>query len=242
MEQQPKNIFEYFDSTGIHPAVTWGLGSRPSCGAYIGGMLPVCQIPQCYHRRIQQDWSNPFFMSRMTRMTKRLFLLTANGWTLELLLPWMDREQMELNFEWVEMRKDMLPAKDMVEYFLENSRGLDSYYAYLHMFETHYPFHAPGLPRDGTHRDEALEYVDKQVGKILKERWDDAEIVLCSDHNLPPSIVSAANDVPAPKTILSFIATNFEEGSKTVPREFDHLAWAKESWLEAMDIVETALE
>lgn len=226
IEQAPKNITGYFDE--IHPAVTWGLGSRPSCGAYIGGMLPICQIPQCHHRVTQKRWSNPFFMTTMLHETDKPFLLTSNGWTLELLLPWMNFEQQKLNFEWVEMRKDMLPAKDMVEHFLSGSEDLSSYYAYIHLFETHYPFHAPGLPRNGEHRAEALEYVDKQIGRIFDER-DDADIVLTSDHNLPPHIVSAAEDVPAPKTMLSFIATNFTECEETY--EGDHLEYARRIYL-----------
>jgi len=221
--EQPPNIMGA--DWEVHPAVTWGLGSRPSTGAYTGGMLPVCQIPQCYHRQIGINWCNPFFMTMMREFTEHRFLLCANGWSLELLLPWMEPEQVKLNLGWIEMRKEVEVAKEMVDYFLMERGKVANYYAYFHFFETHYPFHAPGLSRDGTHRREALMYVDEQVGRILDACWDEANIVLCSDHNLPPHIVSAAFDTPAPKTMLSFIATNFKEIPKVY--EGDHLKWAR---------------
>lgn len=225
IEVKPPNITSFFPD--IHPAVTWGLGSRPSTGAYMGGMLPVCQIPGCFHRQIGLDWCNPFFMSIM-RKSGHLFLLCGNGWSLELLLPWMDFEQKELNLRWVEFKGEKTAAEEMVDYFLANEKVHENYYAYLHFFETHYPFVAPGLPRDGTHRREALLYVDEQIGRILGT-VEDSKIIICSDHNLPPKIVSAAFDVPASTTMLSFIATNF----KNVPRTYDgnHLELAREIWL-----------
>ncbi len=233
--EQPPNIMGA--DWEVHPAVTWGLGSRPSTGAYMGGMLPVCQIPECYHRNIGLHWCNPFFMTMMREFMNRTFLLCANGWSLELLLPWMEQEQIKLNLGWVEMRKEVEVATEMVDYFLKEKEnpdfgGVKPYYAYLHLFETHYPFHAPGYDRDGSteSRRAALMYVDEQIGRILDACWDEADIILCSDHNLPPRIVSAAFDTPAPKTMLSLIATNFKEIPKTY--EGDHLAWAKRIWIE----------
>lgn len=230
--EQPPNIMRA--AWEVHPAVTWGLGSRPSTGAYIGGMLPVCQIPQCYHREIGINWCNPFFMTMMKEFMNRTFLLCANGWSLELLLPWMGLRQKKLNLRWIEMRKETETATEMVDYFLEEKEnpqfgGAKPYYAYLHFFETHYPFHAPGWPRDGTARKWALMYVDEQIGRILDSCWHEADIILCSDHNLPPRIVSAAFDTPAPKTMLSFIATNFEEIPKTY--NDDHITWARKIYL-----------
>ena len=211
-----------------HPAVTWGLGSRPATGAFLGGMLPICQIPNCYHRKIELNWCNPFFLTIMKQKTEKLFLLCANGWSLELALPWIDKEQIKKNLEWIKFRPNQLAAEDMTTYFLEKQRKYKSYYAYIHFFETHYPFHAPNLPRNGKHRKEALLYVDEQVGRILKE-CKDAYIVISSDHNLPPRIVSAAFDVPAPQTMLSFIATNFKEIPKTF--EGNHIEFAESIWL-----------
>jgi len=236
LNTNPPNIMKYFGAENIHPAVTWGLGSRPSCGAYLGGMLPVCSIPQCYHRQIGIDWCNPFFLTIMKETTEKQLFLTSNGWTLELMLPWMNREQIEKNFEWVEMRKSTYPSKDIIDYFLQEIKGVDRYYAYLHLFETHYPFHGPNIPPysgEGIeermkYRKESLLYVDEQVGRLLDVCWEEANIVLCSDHNLPPLIVSAANDTPAPQTILSFIATNFKEVDKTF--KGDHLEYAQSMW------------
>ena len=140
MDSMPKNIMKYFKDD-IHPSVTWGLGSRPSAAAYLGGMLPVCSIPQCHHRQIGINWCNPFFLSLMKEFTQEQFYLTSNGWTLELMLPWMNDEQIRKNFEWVSMRKTTYPSADMIDYFLEKREGLDSYYAYIHLFETHYRRH-----------------------------------------------------------------------------------------------------
>ncbi len=227
-EQQPPNIVKHFDD--IHPAVTWGLGSRPSAGAYMGGMLPICQIPQCHHRDIQRNWAEPWFMTRMQELGE-LFLMSSNGWTTELLMPWMTQEQRRMNLDWIEMRSDQLPAKDMVTYFLDASAEVENFFAYIHMFETHYPFHAPDLPRNGQHRDEALRYVDEQVGRLMEGVDEDVEVVLCSDHNLPPQIVSAANDVPAPKTMLSFIATNFETCESTLGGR-NRIQYARDMYLD----------
>lgn len=241
LNSNPPNIMKFFGAKNIHPAVTWGLGSRPSAAAYAGGMLPVCSIPQCYHRQIGINWCNPFFLTLMKEQTKRQFFLTSNGWTLEIFLPWMEREQIELNFKWIEMRKDTAPAEEMVDYFLKEQKKVDSYFTYFHFFESHYPFHGPNVPRYSgesieermKYRKDSLMYVDEQVGRILDACWDDAKIVICSDHNLPPLIVSAANDTPAPQTILSFIATNFTEIEKTYSG--NHEAWAKEIWLRKRD-------
>ena len=195
--------------------------------------MPVCQYVGCYHRQIGINWCNPFFMHMMKTFTERTFLLCSNGWSLELLMPWMEVEQIKLNLKWIEMRKETEVAKEMIDYFLKEKKLLDwnkgnKYYAYFHFFETHYPFHAPGYPRDGTARREALLYVDEQVGRILDVCMDDVDMVMCSDHNLPPQIVSAAFDVPAPRTMLSFIATNFTEIEKTYPG--DHLKWIQEKY------------
>ena len=224
-EVQPPNLLRL----DVHPAVTWGLGSRPSTGAYLGGMLPVCQLPECKHRQIGINWCNPFFLTMMREFTDRQFFLCSNGWSLELMLPWMDREQVQLNLDWIEMKRDTEVAKEMTDFFLEERKGIRSYYAYLHYFETHHPFCAPGFPRDGTARREALLYVDEQVGRVLDACIEEANIVICSDHNLPPQIVSAAFDVPSPKTMLSFIATNFEDVPKTY--DGDHLEWARRFYL-----------
>jgi len=237
MNTNPPNIIEFFGGMNIHPAVTWGLGSRPSAAAYMGGMLPVCSIPQCYHRQIQINWSNPFFMSLMKKHTDKVMMMTSNGWTVEIMLPWIDSDLKKRNLDWITFRKDEPPAEDMIDYFLEEQSKYNSYFAYFQLFETHYPFTAPNVPvydnepieERMKYRKDAMLYLDKQIGRIFKEVGDKAEIVLCSDHNLPPLIVSAANDTPAPQTILSFIATNFTETEKTY--DGDHEEWAKEVWL-----------
>ena len=235
MEAQPKNITRWFEADNIHPAVTWGLGSRPSCAAYLGGMLPICQIPECYHRQIATNWANPFFLSILRDTTRKLLFFTSNGWTLEPMLPWMDKKQIADNFHWIE-GKAQAPSKEMVKVFLEEEMMLDAYYAYFHFAETHYPFHGPGIPPPSgesieermKYRKPALDFVDSALGPLFIQCWDDAEIVLCSDHNLPPLVVSAANDTPSPKTMLSFIATNFTTTEKTY--DGDHLEWAKKRW------------
>jgi hypothetical protein len=220
MEVNPPNIMQL----EVHPAVSYGLGSRPASGGLLGGMLPICQIPMCYHRTIEVNWCNPFFLTIMREKTEKQFFLCSNGWSIELMLPWMDQEQRALNLKWVEFRTEEMPAHSMVDYLLREKNKYNSYFAYVHLFETHYPFHSPKKKND---RREALLYVDGEVGRILRE-CSDAEIVLCSDHNLPPQIVSAAFDVPSPKTMLSFIATNFKETQKTY--EGDHLEFAKQKW------------
>lgn len=230
LEVNPPNVMSLED---VHPAVSFALGSRPATGALLGGMLPICQIPMCYHRDVQGAWSNSFLLTTMKKITEKQFFLCSNGWSLELMLPWIEsKEERAMNFKWV--FEDKAPAREMVDYFLREKEKYKSYFAYIHLMETHYPFNSPyrlKLEEEDERRkkeekkpiinmedkeqvrrfrEEALLYVDGMVGEIL-EACKDAQIVLCSDHNLPPNIVSAASDVPAPKTMLSFIATTFKE-------------------------------
>lgn len=208
-----------------HPAVAWGLGSRPSCGALMGGMLPVCLYPQCYHREIKDRWASPFFLSVVRSLTERQFMLCGNGWALELLLPWMTPEDRRFSF-WMHDRHDELPEEKMVDNFLSEKGKYDSYFALLWMFSTHWPFYSP----KGHDRKEATLFLDRLIGRVI-EACEDAEIVVCSDHNLPPGVVSAATDVPAPKTMLSFIASNFESTKTWEEMGADAHKIAKEQWL-----------
>jgi len=157
-EAQPPNIMRL----NPHPAVSFGLGSRPSAGALLGGMLPVCQIPMCFHREIQKQWSNPFFMTCMRELTEKQFYLSGNGWVTELIFPWIDDEQRKLNMEWIQTPEQM-HSKEIIEYFLEN-KSENSYFAYLHLYECHFPFYSP---QGGGKRKEALLYLDTLVGKVL---------------------------------------------------------------------------
>jgi len=212
-----------------HPAVAWGLGSRPSCGALVGGMLPVCQIPFCYHRTIKDRWSSPFFLTMVSKMGK-VFLLCPNGWSLELLLPWIDKEQTKLNFYWHDHHEE-LPAKHMTDYFLSHKDKHEDYFALLWFFESHWPFYST----KGHDRREALLFLDEQVGRVV-DGCGDAEIVVCSDHNIPPRIVSAATDIPSPKTMLSFIASTFKSTKTWEELGMDAHKIAKEEWVEKEEI------
>ena len=218
MEVEPSNLMRL----DVHPAVSFGLGSRPATAALMGGMLPVCQIPECYHRDIREKWSNQFFFTTIRKITERQFYLCPNGWSLEVLLPWMNREDAKLNFKWLYSHQS-LPSREIVDYFLEGKQGYRSYFAYLHFFESHWPFYSP----KGHDRREALLFLDQQVGRVL-DACKEAEIIVCSDHNLPPRVVSAAADVPSPKTMLSFIASNFKDSEEW---DVDSDSLAKEVWL-----------
>lgn len=220
-EVQPPNLLK-LDS---HPAVSFGLGSRPAAAALMGGMLPVCQIPECYHRKLREIWSNPFFLTCIKEKTEKQFYLNPNGWIIEILLPWMDEEQRKLNFYWHD-HHEILPSKYISEYFLSNKDKYKSYFAYLHLFESHYPFRSPSGTGD---RKSAVLFLDEIVGRILREA-SDAEIVVTSDHNIPPRQVSAAMDVPAPKTMLCFIACNDNAKNGELWGRNAHEV-AKEKWL-----------
>jgi len=221
VEVSPPNIMKL----DPHPAVGWGLGSRPASGAIVGGMLPVCLYPQCYHREIKDKWASPFFLTTLQKVVDRIFLLCPNGWALELLLPWMSKEERKLNLYWLD-HHELLPARMITDYFLKEKDKYNSYFALLWFFETHYPFYSP----KGHDRKEALLFLDEQVGRVC-DSCKDAEIIVCSDHNLPPKIVSAATDVPAPKTMLSFIASNFETTKDWKELGVDPHKIAKERWL-----------
>ena len=213
-----ENKFKTLMSLDPHPAVAFGLGSRPSAAALLGGMLPVCQIPHCDHRKLRDIWNSPFFMTLLREVTSAQYFLCPNGWILELLLPWMPQEHRNLNFKWHDDHESC-PSTELVEYFLKDSKELDNYFAYLHLFESHWPFYSPEGTGD---RVRSTYFLDSLVKRVIEER-PEAEIVVVSDHNLPPRITSAAEDVPAATTMLSFFACNETayEGkpwSKLVPK------------------------
>lgn len=221
-EVQPPNILKL----DPHPAISFGVASRPSAAALMGGILPVCQIPECYHRTIKDKWSNPFFLTTMQELTEKQFYLCANGWIIEILLPWMDEEQRKLNFYWHDRHKH-LPAKEMTDYLIKNAKRHDTFFAYLHYFESHWPFYSPKGQGD---REDAVLFLDGQVGRIL-DNFGDCEIVLTSDHNIPPRKVSAAYDIPSPSTMLCFIATNFKETKNWKEMGIDVMKLVREKWL-----------
>jgi len=194
-----------------HPAVAFGLGSRPSAAALMGGMLPVCNLPSCKHRKLREIWNSPWFLTATKSITERQFYLVGNGWIIEILLPWMEQRHREICFHWHD-RHDKCPSAEMVNYFLNESNNLKSYFAYLHFFESLYPFYSPEGTGD---RKRSVEFVGEQVQKVIRAR-PDAEIVVVSDHNMPPGGVSAATDVPSPVTMMSFIACN-EQAYKGKP-------------------------
>jgi len=223
-EIEPPNIL----SLNPHPAVAFGVGSRPSAAALMGGMLPVCQIPACYHRTIKDKWSNPFFLTTVKKLTEKQFYLVANGWIIEILLPWMDGEQRKMNLYWHDRHRH-LPAREMTDYFIKNASQQDSFFAYLHFFESHWPFYSPKGHGEG-HRKDAILFLDEQVGRVL-DNFGDCEIILTTDHNIPPHKVSAAYDVPSPKTMLAFIATNFKETKSWTELGVDVMKLARDEWL-----------
>lgn len=218
---QPPNILKL----DPHPAVAFGVGSRPSAAALMGGMFPVCQIPECYHRIIKDKWSNPWFLTTMKKTTEKQYYLVANGWIIEILLPWMDQEQRHLNFYWHD-RHPHLPATGMTNYLIDHAKHHDRFFAYLHYFESHYPFYAPNGQGD---REAAVLFLDDQVGRVL-DAFSDCEIIVTSDHNIPPHKVSAAYDVPSPSTMLSFIGSNFKETKNWAELGINPFELAKKEW------------
>jgi hypothetical protein len=223
-----ENNIESLMKLNPHPAVAFGLGSRPSAAALMGGMLPVCQIPRCHHRKLREVWNSPWFLSTMQQTTDKQYYLVGNGWIIEIFLPWMTQEQINKCFEWHDTH-DKCPSTDIVDYFLKDSKDLDSYFAYLHFFESHFPFYSP----KGTgNRKRSVEFVGEQVQRVIKAR-PEAEIVIVSDHNIPPMIESAAYDVPAATTMLSFIACNEQATKGKVWKELgiEPFEIAKKLWM-----------
>ena len=192
-----------------HPATAFGIASRPSTAAIVGGVIPVCNIAGCHHREIKQKLNSPFFLSAMSQITEKQLYLCPNGWSLEILLPWMSREQRELNFKWHDSHQQ-LPAKEETDYFLKERKKYDSYFAYIHYFESHAPFYSPKGIGDP---EASLAFIDEQIGRILNECSGDSFILAMSDHGRPPKPEEGAVfSLPSPKTMLSFIASNFTAG------------------------------
>ena len=122
----------------------------------------------------------------------------------------MTQKQRELNLYWHDRHKH-IPAIDMTDYFLENAETCDTFFAYLHYFESHWPFYTPsGQGDEEQRRKEAVLCLDEQVGRVLDKFGKDCEIIATSDHNIPPGKVSAAYDVPSPSTMLAYISSNFK--------------------------------
>jgi len=225
MAVNPPNIL----SLDVHPAIAWGLGSRASCGAIIGGILNVCQLPSCYHREIKSKWNNPFFMSAVKEVTEWQFLACPNGWSLELLLPFIqDEEQRRLNFKWHDSHASC-PFREQVDVFLRERKKYDSYFALLWAFEPHAPYYYPGGTGDP---DKSLLFVDEQIGRVLDECGSEAEIVIESDHGIPESPEKGAVfSLPMAKTMLSFIATNFRETKSFSELGINPYMVARKRWL-----------
>jgi len=159
-----------------HPAKSYGRTTRAAVGALLGGFLPTCTIPNCFHNKIRLE--SPFFLTDLKRKTN-LFLYMPNGWFMEFLKPFMP------NWLWdmmVYFNRNGFDSRKMIEDFL--SRKPTNYFAYFHIMETHPPFF------DGTGpcpkgkefvetRKRAVEYVDK----IIKPLIDlDCNLIVTSDH------------------------------------------------------------
>jgi len=161
-----------------HPAKSYGRTTRAAVGALLGGILPTCLVPGCFHNRIRLQ--NPFFLTDMRKTN--LYLYMPNGWFMEFLkafMPdWLWKKMLYYNVHGFN-------SKEMIDDFL--SRVPEDYFAYFHIMETHPPFFDgtdTELPkREGVMnvRKRAVEYVDK----IIKPLIDlDCNLIVTSDHNL----------------------------------------------------------
>jgi len=175
--------------------------------ALLGGFIPTCVYRDCHHRKIK--WENPFFIQQLREKTN-LYIICPNGWALGLLLPFMDREQRELNLKLHDMH-EWLASEIALNWLKEKVKGkVNNYFIYFHVMETHPPFFTPETKgwkiseierfRDGEwRRRRALEWVDEfVVGEFLT--WDYDCLIVTSDHALKHN---------CPEGLNVFIATDF---------------------------------
>jgi len=163
-------------SLNPHPATAYGTVTRASVPALLGGLLPVCRIESCEHRRIAKEWHDPFLLSKYKRKG-HLLLYIPNGWIYELIRPFIDLQFREKLLKWSN-HLDELPTKEMIKDFLGMLPELEKpYFAYFQCMETHPPFFSPEGSGD---RKRAVEYIDEVIEPLLEL---DCEIVVTSDHD-----------------------------------------------------------
>ena len=131
MRVEPPNIM----GLDPHPSLGWGTGSAASCGAYLVGILPICQYPECYHRVIKQKWCSPFMMDAVKQLVDKVLIYNANGWAMPIVLPYMDKKRRELCFK-AHDSHPQLPFKWFVDDFLSEIKDCSSYFGFLWGFES----------------------------------------------------------------------------------------------------------
>ena len=186
---RPKNIM----SLEPHPARSFGATSRASIAAILGGFIPSCRYPNCYHHQIH--FQDPFFLTNLKR-DRFLYLAVPNGWALELLRPYIHDD---LWSKLIRLHNKHSPytTRELIEDFLKIEKDLDKYFAYFHVMETHEPFYCPdNIVEYDERRKAALLWIDEVIEPLLEL---DAFTLIMSDHNLE-------HDVPTCETIEAFIA------------------------------------
>lgn len=176
------------DSLNPHPALSYGATTTASVPALLHGFLPVCTIDGCWHRDIA--WQNPFFLENRRREGK-LLLYINNGWAFESTLHFVDKELKLKLLKW-HNEHEKCPTRLMVSDFIEKAKQYDRYFCYIHGIESHPPFYTPdtvnwSIEERKKHREElrvkAVEFLDKQLGRIMDE-VDYDMLIVTSDHAL----------------------------------------------------------
>jgi hypothetical protein len=183
-------------SLNPHPAKSYGRTTRASVAALLGGFLPTCLVPNCYHNRIKLE--NPFFLTDLKKKTE-IFLYVPNGWIMEFLKPFMP------GWLWNKMvfyNKNGFNSEEMIKDFL--NKKPENYFAYFHIMETHPPFftgtgECPRGEEFTETRRKAVEYVDKIIKPLIEI---DGNVIVTSDHALGHNAYNYESGLDV------FIATN----------------------------------
>jgi hypothetical protein len=186
---RPKNITK-FDP---HPAKSFGATSRAAISAILGGFLPHCRYPNCYHHQIHLP--DPYFLTNL-KADRFLYLAVPNGWCLELLKPFI-YDELWNKLSQMHTKHTPYTTKELVDDFLKIVPKHDKYFAYFHVMETHPPFYTPEKIDDTEERRKsALLWIDEVIKPLLEL---DSFTLIMADHNLE-------HDFPTGNTLDVFIA------------------------------------
>jgi len=160
----------------VHLALSHGSWTGPSFASLLLGEPPWCTVPNCEHNKILPRCTNIF--DEMWKKGYHCYGYTSSPWAKAL-------EKRMKYYDYSECLEDMLDD------FL--SRKKEPFFVIFHVLETHMPYSFKGhtrktvweggKPRVDIERQaqlKALEYVDKQIGKLMREV--EADFLITSDH------------------------------------------------------------
>lgn len=167
-DQYLKAYTPNMDAVGaVHLAWSHGQWTRPSMAAIFTGLLPLCSISDCPHRKLQCFHVIPSLFTVKEREGYNVKVYTGNA------LIW-----------------DLVPKRFLKQYDGNNYLPLvledvdtlgEPFYVIVHLLETHMPYTTEeehGALGAEERQRKAIEYVDRKIKPLLGR----GEVIITSDH------------------------------------------------------------